>query len=168
MPVIVVRDEPDLLAVYLSEGAPFTFPEGDWPAPHPWSGQSSWQGHGILMLHRPGDGYAVWVFWAGERRVFDRWYVNFEQPLQRTDDSVETHDHELDLWSRDGRTWHWKDEELLAKRVVQGWVTRDEASAIRREAQRVHDELCRAGPWWDRAWASWAPPPSRRIPTPAI
>ena len=35
MPVTVVRDEPGLLAVYLTDGAPFTFPKGDWPAPHP-------------------------------------------------------------------------------------------------------------------------------------
>ena len=109
------------------------------------------------MLHRPGDGYAVWVFWAGERRVFDRWYVNFEQPLQRTDDAIETFDHELDLWSRDGRTWHWKDEELLAERVDQGWFTHDEAEAISAGAQDVHDELVRAGPWWDDEWAEWTP-----------
>ena len=31
MPVVVVRDEPGLLATYIAEETPFTFPPGDWP-----------------------------------------------------------------------------------------------------------------------------------------
>jgi hypothetical protein len=42
------------------------------------------------MLHRPADAYAVWVFWKGEARAFDRWYVNFQRPLQRTEDGFES------------------------------------------------------------------------------
>jgi uncharacterized protein DUF402 len=161
IPVLVVRDEPELLAVYLAESAPFVFPEGDWPSPHPWSGQSRWQGHGVLMLHRPDDAYAVWVFWTGDDRVFDRWYLNFQRPLQRTDDGFETLDHELDLWSRDLRTWHWKDEALLGERVVQGWFTPDEAAAITGKARDVYDGLRHRGPWWDLGWAKWTPPDRR-------
>jgi hypothetical protein len=29
IPVLVIRDEPELLAVYMAESAPFVFPEGD-------------------------------------------------------------------------------------------------------------------------------------------
>ena len=56
-PVVVVQDEPELLATYLAEGTPFHFPEGDWPTAeghHPWHGRECWQGHGVLMLQRPG------------------------------------------------------------------------------------------------------------------
>ena len=45
--VFVVEDKPDMLVTYLPEGAPFEFPEGDWPTPdglHPWHGRSAWQG----------------------------------------------------------------------------------------------------------------------------
>ncbi len=158
IPVLVVCDEPALLAVYVPEGAPFAFPPGDWPTPHPWSNRSAWSGHGIVMLHRPDDPYAVWVFWSGEQRSFDRWYVNFQRPFRRTDDGFETLDHELDLWSRDGREWRWKDEQLFAERTAAGWFTQEEASMIEEGARRVHDELRSAGPWWDPAWASWKPP----------
>ena len=37
IPVVVVRDDPDLLATYVPSGAPFTFPPG--PEVHPWAGR---------------------------------------------------------------------------------------------------------------------------------
>jgi hypothetical protein len=67
VPTVVVHDAPDLLATYIAEGTPFEFPAGDWPAPggvHPWHGRQRWQGHGLLMLQRPGDSYAIWLFWV--------------------------------------------------------------------------------------------------------
>lgn len=157
IPVTVVQDSRELLVVHLAEGAPFRFPAGDWPSPHPWSDRQAWSGHGVLMLHRPEDTYSVWVFWTGDERSFDRWYVNFQQPFRRTEDGFETLDHELDLWSRDLRTWHWKDEELLVRRTEEGWFTREEANAIDATARRVHAELVRSGVWWDLSWAAWVP-----------
>jgi hypothetical protein len=79
IPVVVVRDEPELLATYIPEGTPFRFPDGDWPTPtgvHPWHGRKRWQGHGVLMLQRPGEAHAIWVFWHGPERAFRGWYVN--------------------------------------------------------------------------------------------
>jgi hypothetical protein len=66
IPVIVPDDTPELLAVYLPEHAPLAFPAGDWPGGrHPWHGTTAWRGHGVVMLHRPADACAVWVFWRG-------------------------------------------------------------------------------------------------------
>jgi hypothetical protein len=86
-PVVVVRDEPELLATYIPEGTPFTFPEGDWPIEggrHPWAGRERWTGHGCLMVQRPGEAHAVWVFWHGPERAFHGWYVNLQDPFRRT------------------------------------------------------------------------------------
>jgi hypothetical protein len=169
IPVLVVDDTPELLAVYLPEHAPMAFPAGDWPGGrHPWHGVPAWRGHGVVMLHRPADAYAVWVFWRGPERTFDRWYLNLQAPLERTPAGFDTLDHELDLWSPDGRSWHRKDEELLDQRVHEGRFTAAEAAAIRAEASRLEAELASDGPWWDPAWASWTPDPSwspPRLPT---
>jgi hypothetical protein len=78
----------------------------------------------------------------------------------------DTPDHELDLWSTDGRTWNRKDEELLDQRVQEGRFTADEAVLIRAEAGRLEAELASRGPWWDRSWASWTPDPD--WPRPAL
>ena len=160
IPVIVLDDTPDLLAVYLPEHAPMAFPAGDWPGGrHPWHGTTAWRGHGVVMLHRPGDAYAVWVFWRGPARDFHCWYLNLQAPLRRTRVGFDTLEHELDLVSGDGRTWRRKDELLLDQRVHQGRFTAAEAAAIRFEAGRLEAELAGEGPWWDQAWATWTPDP---------
>lgn len=167
VPVIVVRDEPELLAVYLPEGAPFDFPEGAWPAgEHPWEHRARWQGHGIVMLHRPGAAHAVWVFWKGVPRKFSHWYINLQAPFRRTRIGFDTLDHTLDLWSEDGVTWHVKDDQMLDERVTEGLFTAEEAAAIRGDAARFRDEVRAEGLWWDEAWADWLPDP--RWPAPNL
>ena len=72
-PVVVMRDEPGLLATYITEGTPFTFPTGEWPIAggrHPWADRRCWTGHGSLMLQQPGEAHAVWLFWHGPARDF--------------------------------------------------------------------------------------------------
>ena len=76
-PSVVISDEPGLLVTYLPERAPFGAVPG-WPRPggiHPWAHRAHWEGHGTLMLRRPGDRYSIWVFWQGEEREFEYWYV---------------------------------------------------------------------------------------------
>ena len=156
MPVVVVRDEPDLLATYIAEGTPFTFPPG--PETHPWAGRDAWQGHGVLMLQRPGDAYAIWVFWDGPERELAGWYVNFQEPFRRTAQGYDTQDLELDIVVHlDGR-WEWKDDELLDVRVAEGRFTPEQAAAARAEGRRVTAQLDAGERWWDDDWADWRPP----------
>jgi len=168
IPVIVVRDDPDLLAAYIAEGAPLGFAQADgFPGgAHPWSGKDAWRGHGTLMLQRPDDAHAVWVFWRGAERSFAGWYVNLQAPARRWDGGYDTLDHELDLWvPAGGEGWEWKDRERLADRVTDGRFTEDEAAAIREEGDRVATELDAGRHWWDDAWAAWAPDPAWPAPT---
>ena len=162
-PAIVVSDAPHLLATYVAPGTRFHFPESG--RVHPWSRRKSWEGHGTLILRRPGDEYSVWVFWEGANRRFWGWYVNFERPFVRTRLGIDCEDQELDLWSRDGREWRWKDEEVLDERVAEGRFTATEAEEIRAGARRVAIELREHGPWWDAGWASWEPDASWPVPT---
>jgi hypothetical protein len=158
VPVVVVRDEPELLATFMPTGTPFTFPPG--PETHPWAGRECWQGHGMLMLQRPGDSYAVWVFWHGEEREFRSWYLNLQEPFRRTAVGYDTQDLELDLILQpDGRI-EWKDDELLDVRVAESRFTQDQARAIRAEGRRLEAELATRGHWWDAWWALWEPDPA--------
>jgi hypothetical protein len=158
-PVIVVADTPDLLATYAPQGTPFTFPPG--PEVHPWADRSCWDGHGVLMLQRPGESYAVWVFWEGPNREFSgTWYLNLQEPFRRTAEGYDTQDLELDLLVHADGTVVWKDDELLDERVREGRFTEDQAHAIRREARRIEAELAARGHWWDAYWALWEPDPA--------
>ena len=166
--VFVVEDRPDLLVSYLPEGAPFAFAEGDWPGPtgqHPWHGRGAWEGHGVLMLQRPGDRYAVWHFWDGPERAFAGWYLNLQRPFRRTAVGYDTEDLELDVWVAAGGEWSFKDEELLDVRVREGRFTADEVASIRRLGDEIGSMLDRDDRWWDASWASWQPDQGWRSPT---
>jgi hypothetical protein len=157
MPSVVVSDEHGLLVTYLPEGAAFGAVPG-WPGGiHPWARRERWQGHGTLMLRRPGDRHSIWVFWQGEEREFACWYVNLEAPYRRSAIGIDTLDHELDLWSADGETWHLKDEEGVEQCVADGRFDEAEAVRIRADAADFRAEQERDGPWWDLGWAKWQP-----------
>jgi len=162
-PVVVVRDDPELLASYLPTGTPFHFPDGDWPSAsgrHPWHGRGSWEGNGLLMLQRPGDSYAIWIFWHGAEREFRGWYVNLQEPFRRTAEGYDTQDLELDIVvSTDGR-WAWKDDELLEERIREGRFTAEQVAEIRAVGGGVAADLDAGRRWWSDDWASWAPDPA--------
>ena len=106
-PVVVVEDAPDLLVTYLPEGAGFAFPPSADGRPHPWSERGAWEGHGVLMLQRPREAYAVWHFWDGPSRRFAGWYVNLQEPFRRTRVGYDTQDLELDVWIPVGEKWRF-------------------------------------------------------------
>jgi hypothetical protein len=161
LPVRVVRDDDELLATYIPTGAAFDFPPGDWPIAggrHPWHGKERWERNGVLMLQRPGEAYAIWVFWFGEERAFRGWYVNLQEPFRRTRRGYDTQDLELDIVVPLDAPWEWKDDDLLDVRVAEGRFTPEQAAATRAEGRRVTALLDAGQHWWDDTWASWRPP----------
>ncbi len=163
VPVVVVRDDPELLATYIRTGTPFHFPEGEWPTAngrHPWHPRESWQGHGVLMLQRPGDAHAIWVFWHGPEREFRGWYVNLQEPFRRTEAGYDTQDLELDIWLPAGGGWEWKDADVLEERIHEGRYTAAQVEEIWAEGHRVVHELEAGRRWWDPWWALWEPDPA--------
>jgi hypothetical protein len=167
VPVIVVDDTPELLATYIAEGAPLRFPSGKWPTAdglHPWHGKRRWHGHGVLMLQRPSDAHAIWVFWSGAKRDFRGWYINLQQPFRRTAIGYDTQDLELDIWVPVDGPWEFKDDEVLEQLVLEGRYTPEQVAATRAEAERIADELNARRRWWSDEWAEWRPDPD--WPTP--
>jgi len=163
IPVIVVRDDPELLVTYVADGAPLRFPPGDWPTAtglHPWHGKARWRGPGVLMLQRPGDAYAVWVFRAPVTLEFRGWYINMQEPFRRTADGYDTQDLELDLWLPAPGGLEWKDDDVLEQRVAEGRFTPEQVGATRGEARQLARALAAGNRWWSDEWADWAPDPS--------
>ncbi len=160
-PVRIVEDGERGLAFYVAPGTRFAFPPGGWPFAdaHPWEPKEEWTGHGLLVLHRPGDAYTTWHFWEGEERRFACWYVNLQEPLRRDGHAFDTQDQELDIVISPDGSWTWKDEQALADWVGRGRFTAEEVAAIRREGERVVAE------WpFPTGWEEWEPDPSWPVP----
>jgi uncharacterized protein DUF402 len=151
--VELVLEDNQQFVTYLPGGAELRYPLGF----HPWYPKAAWQGHGVLMLHRPADWYSVWVFWQGDGREFAGWYVNFQEPYRRWADGYDTQDLELDIWIPKDGPWQWKDRELLEERVREGRFTEEQVRVVRAEGERVAADLDAGRRWWDPGWAEWSP-----------
>jgi hypothetical protein len=166
IPTYVVSDTPDLVVTYLPSGAPFSFPPGPWPTPnglHPWHAKPAWDGHGLLMLQRPGDPYGVWVFWDGPERSFECWYLNIHE-WSRDPRGHAIRDLELDVVVYPDGRWRLKDEDLVDVRVAEGRMSlADKATAHTVAADLV--AMVEGGEtWWDPGWSDWTPPAAWTAP----
>lgn len=165
--VNVVEDSPDLLATYSPSGSPFHFPAGDWPTAdgmHPWHGYGGWRGQGTLMLQRPHDCYAVWLFWDGPNREFKGWYINLESPFARTAIGFDTLDLELDIVVKPDGTWTFKDVDMLWQRHHEGRFTLPEVRRILDLGDRLGRMLDSGVRWWDGYPITWSPDPEWSVP----
>lgn len=155
-PVVVESDDGPggVLATRLSPSSAFTFPAHP-RGPHPWSAREAWADATVLMLRRSADWYSVWKFFDLQGR-FECWYVNFERPVVRTEDGIETDDLELDLVVLPDGQRRWKDVEHLARRLDQGRMDLEDLATVLRAAGDVSEALDRDDRWWAR-WDGWTP-----------
>jgi hypothetical protein len=161
--VHVVADEDDQLVSYIAPGAEFGFVDGQWPTAdgrHPWRDRSRWEGHGCLMVQRPGEAHAVWHYWHGPDREFLCWYINLQAPARRTAIGYDTQDHELDVVVFPDGRWVFKDLEVLDDRVAAGQLSQHRIDEVRRLGDSMAIELDAGRHWWDHRWADWTPDPA--------
>jgi Protein of unknown function (DUF402) len=163
MDAIVVEDQPTHVALYVPERAPRAFVAGSWPTAdgrHPGEGASHWRGHGCLMLHLPGESYAIWHFWRGQDRRFNGWYVNLEDPFRRSSTTMDTLDHEVDIVVHPDGSAELKDAELVDECVRHGRFDAAFGETVIGRGNELLRRLQGSGPWWDLRWARWEPPRS--------
>jgi hypothetical protein len=161
---VVIDDTPDLFVSYIPEEAPLAFPPSADGRSHPWASRRAWEGHGVLILRRPGEAYSVMHFWDGPDRRFAGWYVNLEEPFRRTSIGLDSKDLTLDVWIPVDGEWRFKDEEQLEERVEDGFFTVAQANAIRRLGAEIAAMLDRGERWWDDGWRAFEPDPAWRAP----
>jgi hypothetical protein len=130
----------------------------------------TWNGPGVLKLHRPGDpAHSVWWF-RSDAGAFTGWYVNLERPAIRWSDpdgasGVDVTDEDLDILVAPDRSWQWKDEEEFLERLAipeHYWV--DDEAAVREEGLRVVKEIEAGGFPFDGTWTDFMPPAGWEIP----
>ena len=174
-PVTVVRDDPELLAVWMAPGTPVVRPvlaDGTPVHREPLATRyvkprttrvEKWWGSGVLKLARPGEPWSVWLFWGREWQ-FRNWYVNLEEPLRRWSGGVDSVDHFLDIAVRQDRSWHWLDEDEFAQAQADGLMPAALAERVRRHGARAVEAIEAWGPPFRDRWQDWRPDPQWPVP----
>lgn len=172
-PEIVIRDTPDLLALYLHPNTVIrkpVSPAGEKASYRDfldltWSlSEANWIGLPRLRLSIPGAFYSVLLFWNNDDNALKAWYINLEEPLYRTPDGFDYIDLFLDIIaSPDLSEWHWEDEEELEEAVNRGFVSRETSEMLYREGRRAVTWL-QSGDSPFIGWGDWHPGPNRDIP----
>ncbi|MFP8883720.1 cytidylyl-2-hydroxypropylphosphonate hydrolase [Streptomyces mangrovi] len=174
-PVTVVRDTPELLAVWMAPGTACVKPElADGTPVHREplvtrytkprrTVRSRWFGTGVLKLARAGEPWSVWLFWDRGWR-FRNWYVNLEEPLHRWAGGVDSEDHFLDITVHPDRTWQWRDEDEFEQAQRAGLMDAAQAGRVRAAGRRAVEVVRDWGSPFRDGWEDWRPDPGWRIP----
>lgn len=174
-PVTVVRDEEDLLAVWMAPGTECVKPvlEDGTPVHREplatrytkprTTRRGHWFGTGVLKLARPDEPWSVWLFWEPGWQ-FKNWYVNLEEPRTRWHGGVDSEDHFLDISVHPDGSWRWHDEDEFDQAQRAGLMTAAQAAAVRAAGHAAVDVIRAWGPPFGDDWPSWRPDPSWRIP----
>ncbi|MFG3252655.1 DUF402 domain-containing protein [Streptomyces sp. NPDC048172] len=174
-PVTVVRDDEELLAVWLAPGTLCVKPElADGTPVHrePLATRytkprrttlSPWFGTGVLKLARPGEPWSVWLFWEPDW-VFKNYYVNLEEPLRRWAGGVDSEDHFLDLAVHPDGHYEWHDEDEFAEAQRAGLMSADQAARVREAGREAVAAIRAWGAPFADGWEKWRPDPSWPVP----
>jgi hypothetical protein len=175
LPVMVVKDAPDPVALFWRAGTPGKFrglsPGAKVTPPEVRSDQmllfdKIWTETDVLMLIVPGAAHAVYVMWEEGQKGLRCWYINLQQPLARTATGFDTEDYWLDIVvSPDRSEWRWKDEDQLKEAVAMGMYSPAKACEIRAEGERVIGLLQANQPPFCDGWENWQAPGDWNIPS---
>ena len=175
-PVTVVRDDAELLAVWMAPGTECVKPvlaDGTPVHREPLATRytrprtvlrDQWSGTGVLKLARPGEPWSVWLFWEPGWR-FKNWYVNLEEPLVRWAGGVDSEDHFLDIAVQPDRVWEWLDEDEFAQAQRDGLMDAARAGRVREAGQAAIGVIDAWGSPFSDGWEHWRPDPSWTIPS---
>jgi hypothetical protein len=170
-PQYVVRDSPELWALYWPAGTPVrrwyrrpTVQEVLSSAPQ--LVEAVWTDTNVLSLVTPGTAHSIDLMWDCTQHDLRCWYIQLQEPLRRTLIGFDTMDQILDLVISPDRTeWQWKDVDEFAEALSIGVYSAQQAEAIRTEGESVIEKLkANQSPFCD-GWERWQPAREWGIPT---
>ena len=164
-PMRVVEDRGDFVALYLQPGSVISrMGDVDGPPTRAFAEATTripmtWGINHALHLVRSGDEHATVLYWDERTWDFRCWYINFQEPLRRTQLGFESMDLTLDLLvSPDRTSWEWKDEEEFGYGIAHGWYTPEQLIHLKKYGERpLADAIAGRAPFND-GWEHWRPP----------
>ncbi len=172
-PRIVIQDEPDMVVLYTRTGfwwkmpvaldgsrsGPATILTGNWVLK-----DNQWQNLNRLTMKNPLSSYSAEIFYNAADNSVRCWYINMEEPFQRTTLGFDCLDLMLDIVAApDLSTWRWKDEDELEEAARFGVISSAKADELRHEGEKAIHWL-QSGKSPFNEWIRWTPDPLCPIP----
>jgi hypothetical protein len=167
LPVRVVQDTRELIALYWPAGTPSKRTAERATArdiflnPQPTLADRHWTDTDILTLCDEKAAYSINAMWSAKNGVLLCWYVNLQEPLHRKAVGFETEDHLLDIvFQPDLSGWEWKDEDELAQAVELGEYSKQKVHEIYAAAEEAIESIMSGRSWISDKWSTWHAPNS--------
>jgi hypothetical protein len=173
IPAIAIRDDQDLLALFIPRGTPF---KNNWvvsperrvasvqaivPSAQRQHQDLEWW-HDTIRLYLPGYSFSVWLTFD-DNGNFVSWYGNLEAPFVRTRLGIDTRDFALDVVAYPDGRWQWKDEAEFQRRLEVGIDSAAHQARVR-AAGWAFIERFERGAWpFSEGWEQWRPPEAWQI-----
>ncbi len=178
-PMRVVQDDGDFVALWAPKGSIRKVPTGPPSRPRlPTRAErfvaslslrdwihvdNEWDVDTLWLMH-DGDWHATWICWRGNYDFWG-WYINLQEPYQRTARGFRTMDLELDVVIYADRTWQWKDKDEFDALAAAGVFPENKARSALAEATEMLRRLEADEPPFSEPWSQWRPDPSWPAPT---
>ena len=170
-PTIVVQDSPDLIVLYMPAGV-LGKDTDHRPAPQELFSPEKinivdcqWERTDVLFLIVPGEAFSTYIMWKTGTRNLECWYVNLQEPIQRTSIGFDTMDNMLDIViSPDMSEWKWKDDDEFAEAQKVGFYSSNKAHEVWAEGERAVKLITSERRSMYEKWATWQASPKWSIP----
>jgi hypothetical protein len=170
-PTIVVKDSPQELVLALLPGAECiadqNYPKGQTNGKRRWEftdhdwvlAPYTWRTNRLLLILEPETFYSTILFWNDASHEFLCYYINFQQPFQRSHCSIDTLDLELDLVVNPDFSSEWKDVDDYEMCVKAGVILPEWVQGIDLAKDEVLGRIAARRYPFDGSWLDWKPDP---------
>ena len=170
--MIVVKDSPEEMVLALVPGAE-RMGERDnmngkksgnrrWDfKDKPWELEKfHWRTNRLLILLEPEKYYSTMYFWNDASNEFLCYYINFQEPFQRSHCGIDTLDLDLDLVINPDLSYEWKDIEDYRTAIEKGIILPEWIKEIDKAKKEIFDKLEKRQYPYDGSWLNWMPDPA--------
>jgi protein associated with RNAse G/E len=168
IPAIAIRDDEQLLALFIPSGTSF---KNNWVVPAEKRVESvtsivpsaQRQYRDLTMqsdsvrLYLPGRSYSVGLSFDAKGE-FISWYGNLEAPFVHTPLGIDTRDYALDIVATPDGKWWWKDEEEFNRRLEVGIDSPEHHTRVRAAGEDFIERFERQNWPFNDGWQKWRVP----------
>ncbi|MBK8784490.1 MAG: DUF402 domain-containing protein [Anaerolineales bacterium] len=166
---IVIKDTPQEVVLAIIPGADRLieehYPQGKNNGYRRWDFKNKdwtlekhpWHTNRLLCILEPEKYYSTIYFWNNESNKFLYYYINFQLPFKRTQQSIKTLDLDLDLVINPDFSFEWKDLDDYQKGIETGIILPQWVDEIETAKIEVLGRLERHEYPFDNSWLNWKP-----------